>query len=565
MLQSHVVKRGSQFYFRIAVPSPLTKIVGKREIKASLRTSDAMSAKMRGRVLSNGLELLFREMRSMANVSNDVILNRAKDYFKTQLSKYLELALLLPTDPLIDLDFEITGTKQLTTELREELKKQHFSLSVQSDARALLNPTNPDIQIKPSDAFRFACNAVLRAKIESTRILAAQLAGEYHEAASKDPWFAGMAAVDLPPIPGDETTASPTCPTFGSVAKQFYAYKSKNDWAAKTAADVKRVIALATELIGADKSMASLGIDDVKSVRDALASVPPNYMKMAASKGISVKEAVHANLSGASLSVKTQDKYFTMFRQILIWASNEGYLDKVPGPNVKVAGVKKLAAGEHRDPYSRKQLVSIFKSPLYTGHKSEAIRHKPGQFTIRDGYFWVPLIALYSGMRMGEILQLLKTDVKLQSGIWHFDVSAGEEKSLKTSSSKRRVPVHKTLVGLGFLDHAKACPGGRLFPEIKKGKDGYYSHNFSKWWGRYSRQTGFKSSKSTFHSFRHNFMDALRAAELPEYVNKALAGHTDNSVHSQYGSGETLSQLKASIDQVSYDIDFSELWKSELQ
>jgi len=62
MQQSHVVKRGSQFYFRIAVPLCLTKIKieGKREIKASLRTSDAMSAKMRRRVLSDALELLFQ-------------------------------------------------------------------------------------------------------------------------------------------------------------------------------------------------------------------------------------------------------------------------------------------------------------------------------------------------------------------------------------------------------------------------------------------------------------------------------------------------------------------------
>jgi hypothetical protein len=71
-----------------------------------------MSAKMRGHVLSNGLEQLFRELRSMPNASNDVIVNRAKDYFKAQLSKSLELALLLPTGPLIDIDFEITGTEQ---------------------------------------------------------------------------------------------------------------------------------------------------------------------------------------------------------------------------------------------------------------------------------------------------------------------------------------------------------------------------------------------------------------------------------------------------------------------
>jgi hypothetical protein len=161
-----------------------------------------MSAKMRGRVLSNGLELLFRELRSMADVSNDDIVNRAMDYFKVQLSKSLELALLLPIDPLIDIDFEMAGTEQLATKMREALKQQHFSPSVQSDARALLNPTNPNADTKPSDAFQFACNAVLRAKIESKRILAAQLGGEYHETAPKDPWFAGIAAVNLPPIPG---------------------------------------------------------------------------------------------------------------------------------------------------------------------------------------------------------------------------------------------------------------------------------------------------------------------------------------------------------------------------
>jgi integrase len=559
MLQSHVVKRGSQFYFRIAVPSPLTKLVGKREIKASLRTSDAMSAKMRGRVLSNGLEQLFRELRSMAYVSNEVIVNRAKDYFKAQLSKSLELALLLPTDPSIDIDFEITGTQQLAANMREALKHQQFSPSVQLDARELLNPTNLGIDTKPSDAFRFACNAVLRAKIESTRILAAQLGGDYHDIAPKDPWFAGITAVDLPPIPGDEVEAAPTGPTFGSVAKQFFDFKNKNDWAAKTAADVKRVIALATELIGANKSMISLHIDDVKRVRDALATVPPNFMKMGTNKGLSIVEAIGANIAGASLSVKTQDKYFTMFRQLIIWSVAEGYLDKVPGAGVKVAGLKKLVPGEQRDPYSPDQLLKIIKSPLYTGHKSAGCRYKPGTLVIRDGYFWTPLIALFSGMRLGEILQLQKTDVKLENDIWFFDICKGEEKSIKTASSKRRVPIHRTLLDLGLLNYVQSGQqSGRVFPEIKKGADGYHSHHFSKWWGRFAGHVGFKSPRTAFHSFRHNFLDALRAAETPEYVNKALAGHSDNSVHSQYGGGAMLSQLKTAIDKVSYaDADLS--------
>jgi hypothetical protein len=44
-------------------------------------------------------------------------------------------------DPNIDVDFEITGTEQLATRMREALKHHHFDQSVQLP-RALLNPTN---------------------------------------------------------------------------------------------------------------------------------------------------------------------------------------------------------------------------------------------------------------------------------------------------------------------------------------------------------------------------------------------------------------------------------------
>src|SRR5260370_33337790 len=114
---------------------------------------------------------------------------------------------------------------------------------------------------------------------------------------------------------------------------------------------------------------------------------------MPASKGLTAKQAMEANASGTSLSIKTQDKYFTMFRQLLIWAENEGYLEKVPGANVKIGGLSKLVPGEQRDPYSKDQLSKIFQSPLYAGHKSEDCRHKPGTLCVRDGYFCERLIA----------------------------------------------------------------------------------------------------------------------------------------------------------------------------
>lgn len=323
---------------------------------------------------------------------------------------------------------------------------------------------------------------------------------------------------------------------------------------------MKRVLALATSVIDANKVMRAVDVNDVKAVRDALANVPPNYVKSAASKDFTVEQAIAANKSGATLSRNTQDKYFTMFRQLLIWAVAEGYTEKMPGSGVKVAGVGKINPAEQRNPYSLDQLKAIFSSPLFTGHRSEKCRHAPGKMLIRDGKFWVPLIALYSGMRMGEIVQLLVGDIKQEGDIWFFDISKGEdgEKRLKTATSKRRVPVHPVLLTAGLLGHrAGKKASDRMFPEIEKGKDGYYSHNFSKWYGRYSRKVGFHTSKTAFHSFRHNFKDAVQSAEVPEYISRALIGHLDKSVHAQYGSGPTLKALKAAVDKVEYGADLT--------
>lgn len=95
----HLVKRGQAFYFRRAVPERLTKVVGSREVKASLRTSNPVTAKIRARVLSTALDISFRVLGGVRMMTNEAILERAKEYFSTSLSKSLEYALLLPTDP----------------------------------------------------------------------------------------------------------------------------------------------------------------------------------------------------------------------------------------------------------------------------------------------------------------------------------------------------------------------------------------------------------------------------------------------------------------------------------
>jgi len=346
---TRVVRRGNVFCFRMAVPRHLRVHIGRHEIKLSLRTSDPCTGNVRGRILSNVLDLLFAELSRMQPLSTQTLNERARDYFQQALNRSLEHTFLLPLDPSCDLNAEVQSLQERVGHLRSQLAAQAFSPNVRKEAEALLEP--PGGTGDPnSDHYQYACNLILRGKIEEARILAAQLSGDYTAASPRDPLFAGMVATGLPPLPGDDASPSKQQNQFGQVADQFFEFKVKHDWVKKTAADVKRVLDLAVVLIGSGKPIHLVDVQDVKDVRDALAKLPPNYMKLGANKGVSVKEIIAANKSGGGLSVKTQDKYFTMFRQLLIWAANEGLIDKVPGAGVKVAGVGKTNPADQRDP-----------------------------------------------------------------------------------------------------------------------------------------------------------------------------------------------------------------------
>ena len=545
-----VVRRGDVFYFRMAVPKHLVSKIGRSEIKVSLRSCDRKFSNVVGRTVSNALDVLFSELSRMQQGSSDIH-GRVRAYFQDYLEKAQELAHDLPQDSDYDPEEEVAGLQAQVEGLRASCRNRVFNQAIQAEARIL---AGPDAGL---DVLQYACELVARAKIEHLRIYQAQLAGRYDDLAPRDPLFVGQRATGRLLSSGDPGASPASSLTLAGAIDRYYQFKGKH-WVPKTLADQKRVMALAAILIGSEKPMHALDVEDVKKVRDALAQLPPNYIKLAANQGRSLQDIIAENKTGQVLSRKTQDKYLVMFKQLLIWAVNEGYIEKVPGKGVTVAGVGKTNPAEQRDPYSTEQLAAIFKSPLYTGHCSQLTRHKPGKIILRDGKFWVPLIALFSGLRVGEIIQLSRTDVRESDGVVYFDVNDGDGKQVKTLSSKRRVPVHAALIEIGFLKFVQSVKhDARIFSDIEPGQDGSFSHNFSKWWGRYSRQVGFRSQKTAFHSFRHCFRDALAAAEVSETLSRALMGHADRSVHNQYGSGPNLKALKAAIDQVKYPVDLT--------
>ncbi len=78
-----------------------------------------------------------------------------------------------------------------------------------------------------------------------------------------------------------------------------------------------------------------------------------------------------------------------------------------------------------RYPFTAAELQKLFNGSMFPGCKSLHSWKIAGEFVPRQSaQFLVPLIGLFTGMRLGEIIQLRVADVKTTDGIVYFDVSS---------------------------------------------------------------------------------------------------------------------------------------------
>ena len=188
---------------------------------------------------------------------------------------------------------------------------------------------------------------------------------------------------------------------------------------------------------------------------------------------------------------------------------------------------------------------------MYRGCMSARERTHTGPMIIKDAHFWLPLIALFSGMRIEEIAQLRCRDIKQVDDIWVTDVNMSDGKRLKNQNSQRLIPIHSELLAIGLIDHAvKTIAFGheRLWPEFKRGTYGSYSASYSKWFSHYKNRTGIADPKKTFHSFRHTFIDRLKQLDVPDGKIQELVGHANHSITTgRYGKPYRPNALRAHL------------------
>ena len=359
-----------------------------------------------------------------------------------------------------------------------------------------------------------------------------------------------------------------------SLASAYYRYMDDptHGWSASTRQAYETTRRFVLGALGEDVPLSALARSHCRDYLEVLRHMPRNAAKRFPK--LSLREASNLAKKQGNIdlvSAANANAHLANFSSFLNWAVNEELLARNPMRGLRLPD--EVSKREKRHPFSADQLQIIFNAPLYRGClDGERGYAKPGSERPRNARFWVPLIALHTGMRLNEICQLDTSDIREIEGIHCIVVSEQSvdgscDKALKTIASERLIPIHQTLATCGLLAFVREChQAGRtkLFAEIDPGQRGKRAVAFSKWFTQFTRTCGAYRPRTSFHSYRYNFRAELRAARIDHDISMAMGGWTAaksaNSVSENYGSGHRLESLSEAIKRLAFDnIDLTHL------
>ncbi|MGA1808391.1 DUF6538 domain-containing protein [Sphingobium sp. WW5] len=359
-------------------------------------------------------------------------------------------------------------------------------------------------------------------------------------------------------------SVEPESPLTLAEAYRNYIDDPTRGWTASTREAYETSRKLAIAVIGEAVPIASISRTHCRDMLDVLRFLPANAGKLFPK--LSPREAAERSRLRGDIKVISAANANTLMSNMssfLNWAVNEELLLRNPARGLRLPDP--INKRDKRLPFDREQLHAIFHAPLYRGCvDGERGYNKVGHQRPRNARFWVPLIALFTGARLGEICQLDSTDIRPVDGVDCMVVSlrslvGSTDKQLKTTASDRLIPVHPTLIDCGLLHFAEAkrkAGEKKLFDDIETGSTGSRPVAFSKWFTQFLRACGAQRSRTSFHSFRHNFRDELRAARIDHDIALLLGGWTTGSsrtaVHENYGSGYRVDVLNDAMRKMTF-------------
>ena len=168
--------------------------------------------------------------------------------------------------------------------------------------------------------------------------------------------------------------------------------------------------------------------------------------------------------------------------------------------------------------------------------------------TIDDDLRWLIALLSDTGMRLGEAVGLLKSDIVLDTETPHLNLIPHPWRRLKTSGSERQIP----LVGasLWSAKRIKQSDTNNQFAFPRYCNEQTHNSNsasaaLNKWLRTHAPEG------CVVHSFRHSMRDRLRAVECPEEIIDQIGGWSSSDVGESYGEGFPLINLSDWVYKIS--------------
>ena len=530
--------RGHTYFCRVAVPFALRPILGRNEIVRTLKTGDRKEAKKKIDRVSADIEDIFEEARHKlaagpATALDENGVKRLAVRWFHQTEKRAAAAESMPGAPTMDRT-EAGHQAAVDVGVLADPDDDGALAAIQGEADKLMRENGVDFA-KSTPAYGLLCQLVGRGMAEATHRAIDRMGGN-HSGRSHDLAFNGVGADTDEPAAPDTVTLAGLVEHFLDDPSRSAGVKANNDY--------RIILRYLSEFTPATTPVRKVTRDHAKAVRELLMRLPANFSKKRAFRGMKPRRAAAKakRLGVPPMNVSTANSYIGKMSALFKWATREGLADRNVAEGLLLA--TDIHARDARHPFTVDQLNRIFGADNYDDLKEA--------WGLRQ---WAPLVALYSGLRLNEIATLRCDDIDEKDGVRLIRVRPDEEgrKKLKSKAARRAVPVHPMLARLGFLDFVeRQCAAGTvLFPDLKPDKRGYFSDGFQKWFRRHLIAIGAKKRKTSFHSFRHCFRDALREADVSRDAVLALGGWA-GGIEETYGGGLKASTLAREIAKVGY-------------
>ncbi|MFW2587311.1 tyrosine-type recombinase/integrase [Sagittula sp. SSi028] len=562
--QAHIFKRGQQYHWRRRMRR---QGVGFFDLKLSLRTTDPKIAAILGRKLSSESDTIMSHA-----VHNIIPEETARRWMSAIIEReqhklaHLEnLRITSSRDPEDDLVANAIFQAAWAHIARHGV---HANISPDMPQR-LQNCIELQLRALDNEGHRLTIERQFREDTdhdpETTREIFAMMnlyiqakadawamanTGSYNFIPPDDgPHANGNSAPTLPaakpePKPEPEEDAFPD-PALTAVVERMNALKRGEGVEEKTLRQYVSFVALFTTLTG---------VSDVRKIRQSHASafrsdlhkLPKSWGK-SPRDAIATRDEIMARAAAlppekAGLSVGTINRHLEHLAQIVSWASDEGIpVDDKLNP----AKLRRKDTVRDRD---RREALTHADLQKISEHKTWS---RPS--VRRNGSYWAPLIAAYTGARRAEIAGLMVTDVVEVDGVPCLSIANNNLRRIKNLASKRVIPIHSHLIELGFLTHVediKKRGNKALFPEQEEPGTGIWGRKLGRTMrGVINKQLGESGGGLSFHSYRHYVQNALDHNGIDDKIVRDIIGHEGRDVHERtYRKQTPIAEMQAAIE-----------------